>query len=120
MSVLGKAFTITGVINTVTPDSLGLESTEAEKKHCDSIIANVSGHIGNTIQVWLDREKRFEIYDYSLDTAEASGTNMYKSVEKLKEIPVDLDIPVGSKLVVQIACGGTAKNLFGTYVYHLL
>jgi hypothetical protein len=120
MPALGKAFSITGVANTTTFATDYLESTEAEKKHCDSIILNLSGQVGNTIQVWLDREKLFEVYDYSLDTAEASGTNAYKSVQKLLQILVDQDIPLGALLKVAISCGGTAKNVYGTFVYHLI
>jgi len=120
MAVLGKTFSITGVANTTTFATDYLESTETEKKHCESILANLSGHAGNIVEIWLDREKRIGIYDYSLDTAEAAGTNAYKSVQKLLQIPVDLEIPIGSQLKVGLNCGATNKNLFGTFIYHLV
>lgn len=120
MAMYGKDFTITGVANITTFDSPGLISPRGEKRHVDSITVNLSGHAGNKIEVWLDREKRITVYDYSLDTSEASGTNMFKSVVKKAEIPVDLDVPEGATLNVAITCGATPKNVFGTYNYRIV
>jgi len=121
MAVRGKAFTITGQANADTFDTAGLESTEVEKRYCERVIINVSGYAGNLIELWLDREKIFEIYDYHLQTDASSGsTNVQYATNKLNEIPVELEIPVGRKLQVSINCGGTAKNVFGTYVYHIV
>lgn len=112
-----QAFAVTGVANTDTLDSTGLTSTTEETKTVEKIIVTTSGQVGNTIRVWLEREKLAEIYDYNLDTVEASGSNMYKSTVKEREIVLNVTIPVGQTLRVSINAGGTAKNIFGGYVY---
>ncbi len=120
MARLSQLISATGVINNRVYDT-GLTSTEAEKKHVESIIVSVSGHIGNIIEIWLEREKLFEIPDYCIDTDEVAGAaNPFKSVVKKQEIPIDTEIPVGQKMQVAILCGGTAKNLRGCYVYRLV
>ena len=120
MAKYGHAFSITGEENKTTPDD-GLSSPETEKRHVEKIILNVSVHIGNTIQVWMDREKFFEIYDYSLDTVEAAaGDTPYKSTRKQSEIEIDREIPQGATMNVAIKCGGTASNVHGTYIYRLV
>lgn len=120
MSRLSQLFDVTGVLNTRTYDA-GIVSTEAEKKHVESIRVNVSGHIGNKVEVWLEREKLWEMPDYCVDTDETTGgTSTLRSNTKTLDIPIDTEVPVGQKMQVAILCGGTAKNLRGSYVYHLV
>lgn len=121
MEKYGQAALVVGVINTITYDTNGLESSEAETKHCDEILVNVTGHVGNKFRVQLERETLFEIHDYLLDTGEESAANVHgRSVVKLNTIPIDRDVPEGKKLQVGIVCGGTAKTVYATYVYHLV
>lgn len=118
MANYAEAFKITGVANNVAEDP-GITSSEGDHKYLDKVILNVTGHAGNIIEVWFEREKFYEVYDYSLDTAEASGSNAYKSVHKLTEIEIDRDIPIGKTINVAIRCGATNKDVYGSYVYHL-
>lgn len=119
MTKLYQSFTVTGVANTTTYDS-GITSTDSEHKTVDSVIVSTSGQIGNKIQVWLEREKKAEVFDYNLDTIEASGTATYKSTSKLLQIPLGIDVPVGQTLKVAIECGGTLKTIYGSYVYQII
>jgi len=119
MAKYAKAFSITGVANTAVEDK-GISSSEADHKHLEKIIINLTGHAGNKIEVWFEREKFFEIYDYNLDTSEAASTNVLKSTTKLNEIEIDSDIPIGKTIQAVIRCGATAKDVYGSYVYHLV
>lgn len=119
MAKYAKAFKITGLANLAVEDA-GIKSSEGDHKHLEKIILSVTGQAGNVIEVWFEREKFFEIYDYSLDTSEASGTNMYKSTAKLREIEIDRDIPVGKTIQAVIRCGASNKDVYGSYVYRLV
>jgi len=116
---LYQSFSVTGVANSEVLDS-GISSTETEKKKVISILICVSGYAGNMVRGWLEREKKLEIYDYVLDTSEASGTNAYRSTTKIIQIPVELEIPVGQTFKVGIYCGGTGKNIYGAYQYEII
>jgi len=119
MAKYAKAFTIVGVANKTTADA-GLASSPGDAKHLDKIILNLTGHAGNKVEIWFEREKFFEIYDHSLDTSEAASTNMLKSVHKLSEIEIDREIPIGKIINVAITCGATNKDVYGSYVYHIV
>lgn len=115
-----KAFSVTGAINTETPDG-GIESTGKEKKKVTAIIVNVSGYAGNTIRVWIDTELIAELYDYNLNTEANDGdTNTPYSTAKMDRIPIDHELDIGETLLVAINCGGTAKNIQGAYEYEIL
>lgn len=108
---------VTGVINTTVYDT-GLESTEEQVKKCTGIVVNMSTHIGNTIEVWLERERIAQIPDFCLDTREAAGgANAYKSATKMGFIRLDVEIPYGQTLKVAVASGATANDLSGAYQY---
>lgn len=117
---LAQSFSVTGSANSTVEDT-GLASTEAEHKHCKKVLVYLSGIVANKIQLWLEREKLAEYYDYHFATVESTGsTNVQKGSTLLHEIPVDVDIPVGQTLKVALQCGATAKNLFGSYVFDLV
>ena len=82
------------------------------------IVVNMSTHIGNTIEVWLERERIAQIPDFCLDTREAAGgANAYKSATKMGFIRLDVEIPYGQTLKVAVASGATANDLSGAYQY---
>lgn len=114
-----QAFAVVGVANKDTSDS-GIASSDVEKRKILSIEITTSGQVGNTIRLWIEREQVQEIYDYNIDTVEASGVNAYKSVNKINELIVNKEIPVGYTLKVSINCGATAKNIFGAYKYQIV
>jgi len=115
-----KPFSITGVANTTAWDP-GLESTEGEKKKIIAVLVSVSGYAGNEVVLNIEREKIGGIPDYLLDTDESTGsTNTQKSTSKISRIEVDHDLEVGKKFLIGITCGGTAKNLRGSYEYEIV
>ena len=113
-----KAATITGSANSTVFDD-GLTSTSQEQRLLKSLTVSLSGQAGNLLEVWLENEKICDIYDYSLDTHEASGTNMYKSVMKLVRLELNIPIPAGQTVKVGMNCGATAKNAFIAYEYEV-
>lgn len=114
-----KKFAVTGVINTTTFDA-GIQSTEAEPRNIKAINISVSAYQGNIVEVWVEREKLQEHYDYVLNTHEAAGAaNAYKSTNKIIRISIDVELKVGDTMKVAVTCGGTATNIYGTYEYEL-
>lgn len=115
-----KKFTATGVINSLVLDSAGLSSTDTDKKVLTAVLVNVSGHIGNDVELWLERERLAQVPDYFLDTDEdAGGTVAPKSAVKIARLPIALAIPVGQTVYAGIRCVGTAKDLRGAYEYEI-
>ncbi|GAH24542.1 unnamed protein product [marine sediment metagenome] len=115
-----KYFNVTGVINTTTFDS-GLSSSAEAKKRLKSIIINVTKHTGQKIQGWLEREKVCELPDYCIDTQELTAADKHpKTMNKLNEIPVGVDMPIGSTFKIAVECGATKIDLFGAYRYEII
>ena len=112
-----EAFTITGVAND-TKWHKGLAGTEGVPKKLLGLILFVTGQTGNIIQ--LDREQKtlLTLYDYHIDTDEVNVADTHpKSDTKLSWIDIEADVGVGVRVQVGIACGATAKDVFGAYVY---
>ena len=112
-----EAFTITGVANDTAWDP-GLTGTEVRPKKLIALILFVTGQVGNLIQLDVERKTRLTLYDYHIDTDEQNAdANTPKAVNKLSWIDIDVELPAGRTAMVGIACGATAKNVFGAYVY---
>jgi len=115
-----KKFSVTGQANKETLDS-GLQSTEAEKKRLLSVMVQVSGYADNTIVGYQEQTKVFEIPDSLIDTDVDTGSaNSQHSVNRINEIEIGVDLPVGSTFKVGIVCGATAKNIVGAYRYEII
>ena len=115
-----KKFKITGVANTITHDS-GLDSSKANPVRLLSVIVQPSTYKGSDVQGWLEREKVFEIEDYLLDTKEEWPSNVAgKSFNRLNEIEVGHDIPVGSTFSVALSCATATNDLRGAYRYEIV
>lgn len=115
-----KKFAITGVANKVTFDD-GLESSKENPKRLLSVIVQVDCYRDNDVQGWWEREKILELLDKHLDTTEESTSNKHpKSMNRLNEIEVGYDIPVGSTFMMALSCGATTNNLHGAYRYEII
>lgn len=115
-----KYFKVTGVANSTVYDS-GLSSSMEAPKRLLGVMVNVTAHKGNKIQGWLEREKVFELPDYLIDTQEAGAVREdYKSFNKLNEIPVGVDMPVGTTFKTAIECGADATDIYGAYRYEIV
>lgn len=114
-----QLFRITGVANSTEYDD-GLESSKENPKRLLSVIVQVSGYSDNDVQGWLEREKILDIPDKCIDTdASVGGTNVQHSFNRLNEIEVGHEIPVGSTFKMAIKCGATNKDLIGAYRYEI-
>lgn len=115
-----KKIAITGVANKTEYDD-GLESSKENPKRLLSIIAQVDCYRDNDVQGWWEREKIFELMDKHLDTTEEGSTTKHpKSFNRLNEIEVGMDLPVGSTFKVALKCGGTTNNFRGAYRYEIV
>lgn len=115
-----KKIAITGEINTTTYDD-GLESSKENPKRLLSVLVQTDEDKNNDVQGWWEREKIFELSDELLDTSEAmSSAFPAKSFNRLNEIEVGMDLPVGSTFKVALKCGSIANNFRGAYRYEIV
>lgn len=77
-------------------------SPENEKRHLDGVYLNISAQQGNTVNIYLEREKLANINDYVIPTTAGNESNFF---------PLDLDLPIGQSLTLSVVSGGTANNL---------
>ncbi|RLI86423.1 MAG: hypothetical protein DRP01_04265 [Archaeoglobales archaeon] len=118
--VFFKYFSVSGQANKEKLDD-GLQSTAAEKKRLISVLIQVDGYANNKIVGYHETTKVFEIPDSLIDTpANTGSTNQQYSFNRLNEIPVGIDMPVGTTFKVGIVCGATAKNITGAYMYEVI
>jgi len=112
-----KEFAVTGTDNTTVLDE-GLVSLVEKPVHVDAVIINTSAHEGNVIEGWIGTTRVLSIYDYCLDTQEATATDIgpFSSI-KIGRLPVDLDIPPGQIFKIGIRGTGTASDIYGAYEY---
>lgn len=114
-----KHFHITGVAGTTAYDS-GLTSSAEAPKRLKSILINISVHDGNKIQGWLEREKVHDIPDWCIDTQEVTDTTTFPlTMNKINEIPVGVDMPVGTTFKEAVEAAG-ACHVFGAYRYEII
>lgn len=114
-----KYFSKLGVINTTTYAD-GITSSQEAPVRLKSVMINISTHSGDKIQGWLEREKVFEFPDYLIDTQQLAGADTPPlSLNKINEIPVAVDMPVGTTFKVAIECGGVAATIYGAYRYEI-
>lgn len=115
-----KKFKIAGVADTVTHD-VGLTSTKENPVRLLSVIVQVSAYKESDIQGWLEREKVFELEDFLLDTKEeGTSERMSRSFNRLNEIEVGHDIPVGATFTVALSCATNTIDLRGAYRYEIV
>lgn len=114
-----KKIAIQGVANTTTFDE-GLESSSENPKRLLSIIAQVGSYMGNDVEGWWEREKVFALRDSLIDTVQEGTSNKHaKSFNRLNEIEVGQDIPVGSTFKVAMKCAGSPDVFYGAYRYEI-
>jgi len=115
-----KHFKVTGEDSKTVYDD-GIASSAEAPKRLKSIMINVAARKGNKIQGWLEREKVFELPDYLIDTQESEvGDTPPLSMNVLNEIPVGVDMPVGTTFKVAIESGATHSDIYGAYRYEIV
>lgn len=114
-----QLYRITGMANAITFDD-GLESSVENPKRLLSIIVNISAYQDNDFQGYLEREKIFDLPDKCIDTIEEGATDkISKSFNRLNEVEVGHDIPVGSTFKAALRCGANATDAVGAYRYEI-
>lgn len=115
-----QPFAITGEANKVL-FAKGLSSTTENPKRLLSILVQVSGYTENEIQGYLEREKVFGIPDSLIDTVEEGATDKIgKSFNRMNEIEVGLDLPIGATFEAALQCFANPKDLKGAYRYEII
>lgn len=115
-----KYFKVEGVASKTEYDK-GLTSSAEAPKRLKSVMINVAAREGNKIQGWLEREKVFELPDHLIDTQElAAADTPPLSMNALNEIPVGVNMPVGTTFMVAIESGTTESDLYGAYRYEII
>jgi len=114
-----QKFKIEGVASTVTYDD-GLHSSKENPKRILSVIIQTTRYKDNDVQLWLEAEKIAEIPDYLIDCIEESTANKFsKSFNRLNEIGIGHDIPVGATLKAALSCGTSTSTIRGIYRYEI-
>jgi len=99
----------------------GITSSQEAPKRLKSVMININLHSGDKVQGWLEREKVFELPDYLIDTQQLTGADTFpKSMNKINEIPVGVDMPVGTTFKVALECGGVGATICGAYRYEIV
>lgn len=115
-----KYFKITGVASKTVYDDGLTSSTEAPKRLI-SVMVNIAAREGNKIQGWLEREKVHELPDHLIDTQEAVAADTPPmSVNCLNEIPVGVNMPVGTTFKEALESGAATSDLYGAYRYEIV
>jgi len=116
-----KKFEKDGVASVTTFDD-GLESSAENPKRLLSVLIQTSEyHEDNYLEGWWEREKIFEIPIQLIDTPREGGQHYTsRSFNRLNEIEVGMDIPVGSTFMVAIKCGTHTVNIIGAYRYEIV
>jgi len=115
-----KYFTKLGVASTTTFAD-GLTSSQEAPKRLKSVMINITVHAGNKVEGWLEREKVHELPDHLIDTQQVTDTTTFPlSMNKLNEIPVGVDMPVGTTFKEAITCAATPATICGAYRYEII
>ena len=108
-----------GTANTTEYDD-GLKSTAENPKKLLSILCQSENKpLGDgDVQIWYEQEKIAEIPLELFDSPYAGNANAW-SFNRLNEIEVGFDIPVGATVKIAIKSGGVAENILGAYRYEI-
>jgi len=99
----------------------GLRSTAENPKRLLSVllIGTVLGLTGSMVQIWYEQELIAELPFFLIDNLFASGQVEPYSKNRLNEIEVGFDIPVGAVVKVAIKAVGGTQSIVGAYRYEI-
>lgn len=99
----------------------GLRSTAENPKTLLSIllVGTVLGLVGSMIQVWYEQEKIAELPIFLIDCLFASGHNYPYSHNRINEIEIGFDIPVGAVVKLAVKAVGGQQTIVGAYRYQI-
>jgi len=99
----------------------GIRSTAENPKRLLSIliIGTVLGLINSMIQVWYDQELIAELPVFLIDNLYASGQTEPFSKNRINEIGIGFDIPVGAVVKLAVKAVGGTQTFIGAYRYEI-
>lgn len=99
----------------------GLRSTAENPKRLLSILIQVSELplTNSMIQLWYEKEKIAELPLTLLDSPYASGQTEPYSFNRLNEIEVGFEIPVGAIVKAAVMAVGGPQTIVGAYRYEI-
>jgi len=115
-----QSLSASATTGTTTHDT-GLRSTAENPKRLLSVlvIGTVLGLIGSMVQIWYEQELIAEIPIFLIDCLFASGQTEPYSKNRINEIEVGFDIPVGAIVKVAIKAVGGTQTIVGAYRYEI-
>ncbi|GAI52010.1 unnamed protein product [marine sediment metagenome] len=99
----------------------GLRSTAENPKRLLSVllIGVVLGLVGSMVQIWYEQELIAELPIFLIDNLFASAQVEPYSKNRINEIEVGFDIPVGAIVKVAIKAVGGTQTIVGAYRYEI-
>lgn len=99
----------------------GLRSTAENPKTLLSIllVGLVLGLVGSMVQVWYEQEKIAELPVFLIDCFYAGGQTAPYSQNRINEIEIGFDIPVGAVVKVAVKAVGGTQTFVGAYRYEI-
>lgn len=99
----------------------GLSSTSENPKTVLSVLIQVKElpTEDSYLQIWHEQEKISEIATFLLDSPAASGVTEPFSFNRLNEIEVGFEIPVGATVKVAIKAVTSTQTIRGSYRYEI-
>lgn len=99
----------------------GLRSTAENPKRLLSILLQGSKvpQAGSMVQIWYEQEKIAEIPYSLIDNVVASNVVNMWSINRLNEIEVGFDIPIGAVVRLAVKAVGALQDLVGAYRYEI-
>lgn len=99
----------------------GLRSTAENPKTLLSVLVQVTQLplVGSMLQIWHEKEKIAEVPLNLIDCPYAGGQNYPYSRNRLNEIEVGMEIPVGATVKAASKAVGGSQTVVGAYRYEI-
>ena len=99
----------------------GLKSTAENPKRLLSVLVQVKElpTEDSMLQIWFEKEKISEIPLFLIDSPEASGVTEPFSKNRLNEVEVGFDIPIGASVQVASKAVTGTQTIRGAYRYEI-
>lgn len=112
-----------GAANSTEYDG-GLVSTESEPKKLIKVHILLEKYDATDndcdVQGWHERSKIFDLPHRLIRTELKTATAQTAAGQKIGEIPVDMEIPIGETFKLAIKCASVPVDLWGAYEYEIL
>lgn len=108
--MLYKTEIVTGTANQRVYGT-GLTSSEAERYRLNRIYVKTSAQLGNSIELWAEKERIFDVIDNVVPTTDLDWNASFT---------IDREIPVGRTIKPALLSGATATTIYILYEYEII